>query len=162
MKIAFLMLTVVAIYCNVSCMAQKHHNLKDADQFDFSLLVGDWKRSNDSNGKQTYESWHIDSRNMAKGFGYTMSSQDTIWKENISIEKYNGVLSFVVTDGSNHVTPFAVTHQTLTGFTCSNPDNEFPKEIKYIIVDNDKLKATISGGGNHIDFLFDRMDSQPH
>ena len=42
-----------------------------------------------------------------------------------------------------------------TDFTCENAQNEFPKKIEYKLVDSG-LKASISGGGDKVDFDFKR------
>jgi hypothetical protein len=50
---------------------------------------------------------------------------------------------------------FKLTTITDHSFTCENPQHDFPKTISYI-KDGIKLKATISGNGKSIEYLFDR------
>jgi hypothetical protein len=48
---------------------------------------------------------------------------------------------------------FAITEITETGFTCENPQHEFPKKIMYRKEGN-QLKAIISGDGKAFTLLF--------
>ncbi|WP_315820030.1 hypothetical protein [Paraflavitalea speifideaquila] len=51
---------------------------------------------------------------------------------------------------------FKLTAITKDGFTCENPNHDFPKKIDYKL-DGNKLRATISGDGKAIDYLFERQ-----
>ena len=54
-------------------------------------------------------------------------------------------------------TLFKFTEQTDSSFVCENPQNEFPKKIKYFL-DNKQLKAIISAEDFRIDFIFEKVN----
>ena len=116
-----------------------------------TFLVGNWKRLNDKPGSQTFETWNAD----LKGFGYTKKGEETIFSEQMEILKIKDTLHLKVS-GVNEKPPyFKFTNQTDTSFVCVNPQNEFPKKIKYYL-DNNQLKAEISSDDFRIDFIFER------
>lgn len=123
-------------------------------------LIGHWKRTNDKEGKTTYEHWKKKSKTEYTGIGYTLQNNDTIWKEDIRIVKIDSIWNFeVVGVNESKSTIFTFTNLGSKSFSCQNEDNEFPKKIEYFM-GKDKLKAIISGGGMEIPFEFDRMMSK--
>lgn len=142
----------------LSCKDPNDKNKIASDSFNTELLLGKWKRTNDSNDKQTYESWRYNESNIPMGSGFTLLKTDTIWKENISIINVDGFRSLVVVDTKKEKTVFKFISETKNSFKCHNPHNEFPKFIEYIVSPN-KIKAIISDEENSIDFLFNRINS---
>ena len=123
----------------------------------FDWLIGDWIRTNEKKGKQTFESWNKKNDSEYIGFSFTLQNNDTIWKENVRFIKLPTGWNFEVTGkGETKPTIFTVTEIKKAGFTCENKKNEFPKQIQYFKNGNN-LKAVISGNGTEIPFEFERI-----
>ena len=116
-------------------------------------LLGNWERTNDEEGKKTFEFW---SKNFT-GLGFTLKENDTIFKEQMSIITKNDTL-FLQVSGI-HETPvlFKFTSQTDSSFVCENPKNEFPKKITYY-TENNFLKAEVSSGSFKLSFVFQKTE----
>jgi hypothetical protein len=140
MKKIILLLFCIGI---VSCAKEE---LKKPD-----FLLGYWNRTNNNQGQLTYEIWHPD----FTGIGYTMQQRDTVFKEMMSIVEINDTLVLKVEGVNEEPTLFKFTEQTDTSFTCENPENEFPKKIKYSM-EADRLTAVISAGKDSITFSFQK------
>ncbi len=115
------------------------------------FLIGDWVRTNNKEGEQTFETWSSD----FKGMGYTLKAKDTTFKEILSIITIKDTLYLQVEGVNEKPTLFKFTEQTDSSFTCENPKNEFPKKIKYWML-NDTLKAKVSNSEFSLDFSFIR------
>jgi len=126
-------------------------NKKQGPQFDW--LLGNWERTNDSEGNKTYEYWTKKSNTEYIGFGCTLKNKDTVFKEDIQLIKEKEQWVFKVIGVNESPTLFPISNTSLTSFTCKNPENEFPKQIVYSL-ENGNLKAVISANTKHIPFLF--------
>lgn len=132
------------------------------DQFktkkeDFSWLLGAWKRTNEKEGQQTFEYWKKQDKNRFIGLGCTLKNGDTLWKENIVLHKKDSWRFEVTGQGEDKPTVFILTEVGESSFTCQNPENEFPKVIRYQR-SNSGLTAVISGGGPNITFEFKKTN----
>lgn len=116
-----------------------------------TFLFGKWKRVNNKPDKITYEYWNED----FTGLGYTLKDKDTIFKEVLSVVSIRDTLFYKVVGVNPKPTLFKFKSQTSSSFVCENPDNEFPKKIKYTLK-NDTLKARVSNPDFGIDFVFIR------
>ena len=124
---------------------------------DFSYLLGEWKRSNEAAGKETFEHWQKISDNEYAGLGYTLVAGDTVWKEDIQLIREEDHWHYEVLGmGDSVPTPFKVTEAGANSFACFNPVNEFPKTINYIL-EGTQLTAIISDEENKIVFQFERL-----
>ena len=129
---------------------------KSAQNFDW--LIGSWIRTNDAEGKTTFEHWEKKSDTEYLGESYTMQENDTIWKENVGLVKVEEGWSFDVTQkGGTSPTKFPLTLIEKDQFICENQENEFPNKIGYQKKE-DKLHAWISGNGTEIPFDFERSN----
>jgi len=154
MRFLILFLTTVVF---ISCKEKQSVRSIGDTTFDVKLLVGNWIRTNDSGVKQTFESWRLGSNSFAIGEGYTMSTNDTIWKESLSIEMVEGYKNLVVKDSKGQKTFFKFVDETNASFKCHSPTNDYPKFIEYK-VSKDKINAVISDGEHAIDFNFIRVN----
>ena len=118
-----------------------------------SFLIGNWVRTNNADSLITYETWQKD----FSGIGLTLKGKDTTFMEQMLILEKNDSLYLVVSGVNETPTLFKFTQQTDTSFVCENPQNEFPKKIKYLFVDN-KLQAEVSNEDFSIDFLFKKKN----
>lgn len=121
---------------------------------DFDWLIGSWKRTNEAEDLQTYEHWKKVSDREFRAHGYTLKASDTVWQESIKLIKTEEQWNYIVQlQDAKPPTVFKVTKIEMTGFTCENLDNEFPKKVRYAKVQNG-MNAVISGDGKVILFQF--------
>ncbi|WP_413511176.1 DUF6265 family protein [Myroides odoratus] len=117
-------------------------------------LLGDWKRTNDKEGNETFESWKKINETKYEGIGFTLAKGDTLSKEYMRLEHGNGQWSlFVKTADDKDETVFKVAELTKDSFVCVNEANDFPTHIAYKR-EGEKLKAKISNTEMQIDFEF--------
>ncbi len=138
----------------LSC--QTNSPQKENKQINFDWLLGEWVRTNETEGKQTFESWEKINDSTYHSHGYTLQGQDTVWQEWVEISSRNGdiYLQARMKDEAE-TTDFLITSLNDSSFISNNPENEFPKEIKYWM-DGDILKAEISDGDMRIPYEFVR------
>jgi hypothetical protein len=117
-----------------------------------TFLIGEWKRLDDKPGNQTYEIWNTN----LVGMGYTITGVKRSFQETLAIITIKDTLYLEVKGINEQPTLFKVTEQTDFSFVCENPQNEFPKKIKYYL-ENKQLKAIVSSDDFRIDFVFDRI-----
>ncbi|MGK0412441.1 MAG: hypothetical protein ACJA1B_000637 [Polaribacter sp.] len=117
-----------------------------------TFLIGEWKRLDDKPANQTYEIWNTN----LVGLGYTITGVKRSFQETLAIITIKDTLYLEVKGINEQPTLFKFTEQTDTSFVCENPQNEFPKKIKYYL-QNKQLKAIVSSDDFRIDFVFDRM-----
>lgn len=130
-----------------------------ADNFDF--VIGEWERTNEDAGKHTFETWVKRDASTYLGHSYTLQGADTVWQEHTVLSPIAGVWHLQVRlMGETQSTDFKVTQSDDGSFTCANPQNEFPKTIRYKRAGTE-LHAEISGGGDPIPFLFAPVLLQP-
>lgn len=139
----------------VSCQQTQE---KKAEKYTptFDWLLGDWTRTNDKEGEQTFEHWEKKNDSTYLFHGYTLANKDTVWQEwaeisPIGLDWYLKVQAVDDTAATN----FLLTEMSDTSFVCQNPENEFPTEIKYQ-KSGDELYAEISAGETAIPFIFVR------
>jgi hypothetical protein len=125
---------------------------------DLSWLEGTWNRTNVKPGRAAHERWVRTENNDLQGWGVSMNGSDTSFVEKIRIALKDNELNYVA-DVPENKEPiyFKFTELTATGFVCENPTHDFPKKISYRL-DGKNLKATISGDGKSMDYLFVKKD----
>jgi len=118
-------------------------------------LTGTWTRTNAKPGRSGAEIW-TKKGNELIGKGVSLKGADTTFIEKLRIVSKDGKLFYVpdVPENKGEVW-FEFTSLTDEGFVCENPKHDFPKKIVYK-VDGKNLKATVSGDGKSIDYLFTR------
>jgi hypothetical protein len=120
-------------------------------------LRGDWVRTNQKPGRSGFETWKSTGPTTMIGRGVTLKGSDTTFIEKIRIESRDGKIFYVADVPENRSEVwFEFTELTETGFVCENPKHDFPKKISYS-VNGVNLKATISGDGKSIDYLFTKQ-----
>ena len=121
-------------------------------------LEGTWSRTNVKTGQSGHERWSKTAPFELRGYGVTMKGTDTLFTEKLRIVARENDLMYVADVPENEKPAyFKLTKITDMGFVCENPEHDFPKKIAYQREGN-KLKATISGNGKAMDFLFIRKD----
>lgn len=153
MKKILLLLTIIFLFIINKSTGQQ--TITDLDKL--SWLQGNWKRTNAKAGRSGSEHWEKISAKEWKGTGITMKGIDTSVVEKMRLTLKNDGLYFVAdVAGNNGSVFFKVTQLDEKGFTCENPVHDFPKKIEYSITGK-LLKATISGNGKSIDYLFEKQ-----
>ncbi|WEK18470.1 MAG: DUF6265 family protein [Candidatus Pedobacter colombiensis] len=117
-------------------------------------LVGKWIRTNPKAGQSGYETWTKVTDLKLTGEGVTLRGKETIFLENLEfIVKGNDIFYSVMITGEKSPVYFKLTALNANGFTCENPEHDFPKKIAY--QRNGKyVKAIISGNGQSMDYNF--------
>jgi len=130
-----------------------------ANDFDKVLwLEGVWNRTNVKPGRTAHERWTKGTGKELIGFGVSLKGADTAFVEKIKIVAKDNALYYVA-DVPENKEPvyFKVIEITAAGFVCENLQHDFPKKIVYQR-EGKNLKATTSGDGKSIDFLFVKQD----
>lgn len=145
---------IMIIACEIAPTATQNTSKAGIKNFDW--LIGEWKRTDDKEGRKTYEYWTKINPEIYQGIGFTLENTDTVFKENIRLLKIDSVYNFEVIGVNEAPTYFKFTNHTTNKFTCENPENEFPKKIEYHLV-GDSLKAIIFGDEFSVPFTFVRL-----
>ncbi len=127
------------------------------DQDNFDWLLGQWQRTNNKPNYITLEHWQKEHHNHYIGMGYTLKSNDTVFKEYMRLFKKGSNWIFEVTGVNEQPTNFELSSITVDGFICQNEQNDFPKRIHYFR-NKTKLVAKISGAADEVVFEFKRQE----
>jgi hypothetical protein len=151
MKIALLLIVLVAPSQKVRCQSQ--HTLNDIQKL--SWLEGTWERINSKPGRSGVEEWR-QSGDMLSGRGISLKGLDTVFVEKLRIVLREDKIYYVADVPENKkLVYFGITQLNDGGFTCENPDHDFPKKISYKLEGN-RLTAVVSGDGKSIVYLFQK------
>ncbi|SFL46942.1 DUF6265 family protein [Proteiniphilum acetatigenes] len=154
-RIMILFLSLFMIACS-SNKSENSNKPLSYTGYDFDFLLGEWNRTNDEEGKRTFENWKKENDSTYIGESFTLRDNDTIWKENTVLSPIDGVWYYQVKmKGDKESTDFKVIDYENNSFTCENRQNEFPKTIRYWKTDN-ILNAEIADDEIKIPFIFER------
>lgn len=119
-------------------------------------LEGTWTRTNAKPGSSGHERWVKTSETEWRGWGVSMSGLDTAFVEKLKLVIKDNTINYVA-DVPENKEPvyFRFIELTSDRFTCENPGHDFPKKISYERTGNN-LKATVSGDGKNIVYLFEK------
>lgn len=138
-----------------SCHSNKAGKIEEETTHVFDFLIGKWFRTNDENGKQTFENWKKLNDSTYIGHSYTLTGKDTIWQENTVLSPVGGTWYYQVKlQNEKTSTDFQVVEEGNSSFACENKQNEFPKTIRYW-KSGENLQAEISDGKSKIEFFFE-------
>jgi hypothetical protein len=167
MKNSVLIFLIMVLYFSCSQNNQQKREEKAISEEieepveNFEWLVGQWKRSNEEDGKETLELWQKISGTEYRGLGLTMQYGDTIFQENMKLRMSEDTwaLEVMMPEDEQPVIFDLVSIDSLS-FICENPTNDFPNKIKYW-GNEDNINATISGQEMEILFEFNRIQETP-
>ena len=122
-------------------------------------LMAKWVRTNSAAGHSGYEIWSKVSNLKLSGKGVTLKGNKIVFTENLELVVKGPDIFYVVTlaDEKKPIY-FKLTELDDNGFTCENPEHDFPKKITYRRSGNN-VKAVISGNGKSVDYIFVRDQS---
>lgn len=123
----------------------------------FDWLLGEWKRSNEKDGKDTFELWNKRTSSEYFGVGYTIQNGDTISKEEMQLVMVNNKWNLIVTVPESKPVTFTGISHDKNHFICENKLNDFPHRIKYW-KNGTKLSASISADDIEIPFEFEKIN----
>lgn len=130
-----------------------HYNTSNSKFSSFSWLQGKWERTDTREGQYAFEEWNISDSGLS-GRGVTIQNGDTVFIELLAIGVEKNEFFYRATVPNNpEPTTFKITDYSEDGFTCENPNHDFPKMIDYKRTP-DGMVATISGDGKSMDFRF--------
>lgn len=123
-------------------------------------LLGNWIRSNELDGRITYEYWNKESDHLYTGLGITIaSSGDTIFREDLNIIPILNRWALIVTGVNESPTRFLIEEMSANSFKVQNLENEFPKYIEYSKA-GALLKAKVyNDEENMINFDFKKLEN---
>lgn len=126
----------------------------------FKWLMGRWERTNEAEGKATFEFWEQVDETEYSGFGFTLQNGDTIWQERMQLKKDQGIWALHIKAPEDpEPVVFRMTHSDSLGFTCENPEIAFPQKIKYWKSENG-IQAAVSDSTTVIPFEFSPWKDQ--
>jgi len=119
-------------------------------------LVAKWDRTNSKAGHSGYETWSKVSDLQLIGKGVTLKGNEIIFVEKLELIVKGSDIFYVVTvTDEEKPVYFKLTAINNNGFTCENPEHDFPKKITYSR-SGKNVKAVISGNGKRVDYIFVR------
>lgn len=139
--LSFLIVAVCCFGMNETASAQKIKSFKNIE-----WLEGKWMME----GKKgnTYETWKIVDDNHMAGKSYKVYKKDTTERESIELLIEGENIYYIVTvQNQNNGEPvrFTMTDGNRRHMDFSNPEHDFPKEIKYQWKQNDRYEVEIIG-----------------
>ena len=132
-NLVFLFITIAFVSCS------------PVDNFPLHLLEGKWESVNEKNAH--YEEWTNNDYGLS-GIGYVMTAGDTVFIEHLSIEKVEGLLTYLArVPGHNggETIPFQIGKETQNSIVFENKSHDFPQRIIYELAGDDQLNARIEG-----------------
>ncbi len=154
-KISLVLVTTFTLtMCNAKQNDQKSTTLPKEN---FDWLLGNWKRTNEVKGKETFENWQKTNDTEYNGIGFTLQNSDTLSQEEMKLIKTNGKWNLLVkTPDEKDFIKFEMTEIAEDKFECKNDTLDFPKLIKYCKNGN-KINAIVSGDSLKLSFEFERI-----
>lgn len=145
------MLLFALLFIGIVSCRQDSESESTATSFDW--ILGSWQRSNEQPGKITYEYWQKAGTKAYKGLGCTLMNGDTTFREDLKILRRDSAWWLEVTGADNVPVAFRIVAVKEKALHAENPDNPFPKYIKYEVAGG-ALNAIVADDENEIEFLF--------
>lgn len=124
----------------------------------FDWLLGKWQRTNEEQGKTTFENWEKTNNSEYNGIGFTIQNNDSISREKMKIVETDGKWNLLVkTLEEKEFVRFEMSEIQEEKFECKNDTLDFPKLIKYW-KNGDELNALVKGDSLKLSFEFKRIE----
>ena len=141
-----------SLLLTASSLAYGQPTAKDIEKL--AWLEGNWQRTNAKPGRSGVEQWKKLSATEWLGKGISLRGVDTVFVEKLKIVAKDNALFYVADVPQNKTEVyFQITTLTEKGFVCENEHHDFPKKMEYEY-NGSVLKATISGNGQAMEFIF--------
>lgn len=123
---------------------------------DFDWILGEWKRLNEEEGKETFENWVQVNDTVYAGIGFTMQLGDTISQEKMKFIRIEQQWMLMVHTLEEHIpTTFTEVSVKEEEFVFENQEIDFPNTIRYW-KSGERMNAVISNDEFEIEFEFVR------
>ncbi|MDH0674141.1 MULTISPECIES: DUF6265 family protein [unclassified Empedobacter] len=157
LKFIAIILTAFAFtMCNTKQNENKETTTTKSENFDW--LLGKWQRTNEKQGKTTFENWEKISDSEYSGIGFTIQKNDTISQETMRILETDGKWNLLVKiPKEKEFIKFEMSEIKEDKFEFKNDTLDFPKLIKYW-KKGDKINALVSGDSLKLSFEFKRLE----
>jgi len=149
----FIAVTLV-VFTFIMCNNNRNESREDITQKveNFDWLLGKWQRTNEEQGKSTFENWEKINDLEYKGIAFTIQNNDTISQEQMRIFEADGKWNLLVkTLDETEFINFQMSEIEEDKFECKNDKVDFPKLIKYCKNGN-KINALVSGDSLELSF----------
>lgn len=144
---------ILTAFVFTMCNSKQNESTKN-----FDWLLGKWQRTNEEQGKTTFENWKKTNNSEYNGIGFTIQNNDTISQETMKIVETDGKWNLLVkTLKENEFVRFEMSEIQEDKFECKNDTLDFPKLIKYW-KSGDKINALVSGDSLKLSFEFKRIE----
>lgn len=144
---------IVLAFVFTMCNTKQNENTEN-----FDWLLGKWQRTNEEQGKTTFENWEKINNSEYNGIGFTIQNNDTISQEKMKIVETDGKWNLLVkTLEEKEFIRFEMSEIQQDKFECKNDTLDFPKLIKYW-KSGDKINALVSGDNLKLSFEFERIE----
>lgn len=124
---------------------------------DLKWIIGEWKVD-----KNQYEYWKNLNDSTLSGINFNILNGDTIFNENISIIKKNGILVFIANvfgqNEGKEIEFVLCDKSSFRNLIFENKYHDFPKTIIYTYISKNKLKSTIFGNKRTIEYNYLRLN----
>ncbi|HJV19316.1 MAG TPA: DUF6265 family protein [Sediminibacterium sp.] len=151
-------IVILSSFVFVMCNTNQHESKKTIqDKENFDWLLGNWKRTNEAKGKETFENWVKINDSEYSGIGFTLQNNDTSSQELMKLLEINGKWNLLVKvpEEKDFIT-FKMSEIKNNQFECKNDSLNFPKCIKYWKSGN-KMNAIVSGDSLKLSFEFEQV-----
>lgn len=148
------LICICSLFLLIACQKKTSSELPKGD---FDYLIGNWERTNEQEGKKTYEAWQRPDTYVYKGTGYTLQEKDTIWKEQMQLIKRDTTWVLEIQSAQEPMVSFTILTKTASTFLAHNPTHDFPTHIQYRYFD-DTITAIVSSEEMEIPFIFWRVE----
>ncbi|HRI79857.1 MAG TPA: DUF6265 family protein [Cyclobacteriaceae bacterium] len=146
--------SVILLLAFIQCFSQTAPSPSELKKLQW--LEGTWTRTNAKPGRSGSERWVKVSENEWRGWGVSMSGNDTTFVEKLKLVIHDGTICYAADVPENkNIVYFKFTELTDSRFTCENPEHDFPKKIAYERTGN-QLKAIVSGDGKSLEYFFEK------
>lgn len=135
--------TLLLCMCGTLCLAQV--NPQKAME-DLQQLVGDW-RTDVKKDKYNAEVWQPDSAGYG-GTGVKVKNEKTVFEEFLRLRIKDGTLYYGVRipkQNKGEWVDFAMTEHSANSWLFENPAHDFPKKLRYELIDENTLHIKVSG-----------------
>lgn len=147
-------LTTILVFFFVAAEAQ----VSATDFKKLYWLEGTWTQTNlKTPGRTSTESWSKKDDALLIGRNILLQGRDTLSVEKATLLIKDGAIYYVADVPQNKAAVyFKLIALSETAFVCENKMHDFPKKISYTLLGN-ILKATVSGNGKSIDYIFKKL-----
>jgi len=128
-----------------------------AQERNLEWLAGTWKLKD----KPVFEVWEKQASGDLSGMAFRVNGLDTVVTEVIKLQYADGSFHYIPdVAGDQPPVDFLITKLDTRGFVAENPQHDFPKIIRYMLLSlNGRfyINASIEGNGKVISYAFEKI-----